>query len=319
MRNFFKIIYFCLIFAVVLLLCSCSTDSSIQNKDNSKIDVIVTAFPQYDFVRQIAGDKVNLRMLISPGSEVHTFEPSPKDMADIFSCDLFIYNGGESDAWLNQIIGDIPKEVTMLSFFDHVTLLESYNENGETDHSHDSHDSCEHSYDEHVWTSPQNAMILTQKIKDTLCNIDVDNSKAYEENYKDYLVKLTQLDNSFKDLLSTSKRKTIVIGDRFPFLYLANHYGLEYFAAFPGCASNTEVSISKIASLTDKVKQEKIPVIFEIEFSNGKIAKNIAEETGAKVLLLHSCHNVTLKEFESGETYTSLMDGNLKNLTEALN
>jgi zinc transport system substrate-binding protein len=180
------------------------------------------------------------------------------------------------------------------------------------------HETEEPEYDEHIWTSPQNAKLIVQKISDTLCEADSSNASVYQENTADYLTRLDELDSKFQDVMNNAKRKTIVFGDRFPFRYFADAYGLEYYAAFPGCATETEVSAATVKFLIDKINAENIPVVFHIELSNEKMADTISEATGAKVLLLHACHNISKLDFESGKTYIDLMDGNVEALKEAL-
>jgi zinc transport system substrate-binding protein len=180
------------------------------------------------------------------------------------------------------------------------------------------HDHEEVEYDEHVWTSPRNAQLIVRKITDLLKSADPANAAGYEKNAVAYIEKLGELDASFQAALRDAKRKTIVFGDRFPFRYFADAYGLGYFAAFPGCSTETEASAATVAFLIDKVRSEKIPVVFHIELSNEKIADTICEETGAKKLLLHAVHNVSKRDFERGESYYSLMSGNVANLRAAL-
>jgi zinc transport system substrate-binding protein len=180
------------------------------------------------------------------------------------------------------------------------------------------HDHEEVEYDEHVWTSPRNAKLIIQKIAEVLKQRDPSNAAAYEKNTASYLVKLTELDASFQNVMNGARRKTIVFGDRFPFRYFADAYGLSYFAAFPGCSTETECSAATIAFLVNKVRAERIPVVFHIELSNEKIADTICEETEAKKLLFHAVHNISKRDFDRGANYYDLMTQNVKNLREAL-
>ncbi|MFT4144044.1 MAG: metal ABC transporter substrate-binding protein, partial [Mobilitalea sp.] len=192
---------------------------------------------------------------------------------------------------------------------------EHADEENETEESAD----LEHEYDEHVWTSPKNAKLIVQKILDTICEVDEVNQDTYKKNTMEYLAKLDELDQAFQTVVDEASNKTIVFGDRFPFRYFADAYGLSYFAAFPGCSTETEASAATVAFLIDKIKAESIPVIFHVELSNNKMADAISEATGAKVLLLHACHNVSKTEFENGVSYLDLMYQNVENLKEALN
>jgi zinc transport system substrate-binding protein len=181
---------------------------------------------------------------------------------------------------------------------------------------HDHEEEAE--YDEHVWTSPRNAKLIVQKITEVLKQRDAPNAAIYDRNTASYLAKLTDLDASFQNMISGAKRKTFIFGDRFPFRYFADAYGLSYFAAFPGCSTETEASAATVAFLVDKVRAEKIPVVFHIELSNEKIADTICEETGAKKLLLHAVHNISKRDFDRGTNYYGLMSQNVQNLKEAL-
>lgn len=305
---------------LVTVLCACQSDTpqNIESSDD-KISIVTTIFPPYDFARQVGGDNVELTMLLKPGTESHNYDPTPQDIIKIQNCDLFIYVGGESDEWVNDILDSTDsKPDKVIALMDCVdTVQEETVEGMESDDDHED-DSHEIEYDEHVWTSPKNAITISKKISDVLCEIDSENKEAYEENTKEYSTKLSDLDNKFQNIVNNAENKTIIFGDRFPLRYFADEYGLKYYAAFPGCSSETEPSAATISFLIDKVKAENIPVIFTIEFSNGKVADTICEETGAKKLMFSSCHNVTQEEFDSGITYLDIMNDNAKNLEEAL-
>ncbi len=298
------------------VLCACNSEDD-NNKTDGKLKVITTIFPPYDFTRQIAGDKIDLSMLLKPGMESHSFEPSPKDIVNIQNCDLFIYVGGESDEWVRTILeSDDKKPKKIIALMDCVDTVEEATVEGMTAEEHEEGEEKE--YDEHVWTSPKNAVTITKKIAEILDELDPSDKKIYDENTRQYCAQLTQLDNEFRETVDSAKNKLVVFGDRFPFRYFTDEYGLGYFAAFPGCSAETEPSAATISFLIDKVKEKNIPVVFKIEFSSGKVAKTIAEPSGAKVLEFHSCHNVDADGFNNGETYVSLMKKNLKNLKEAL-
>lgn len=277
-------------------------DNSFDNQD--KITIVTTIFPYYDFARQICTENAEVILLLPPGLESHSYEPSAKDIIDIQNCDLFIYTGGESDEWVKDILDSFETEVETLKMIDYV---EGVTEPGEEE------------YDEHIWTSPLYAMTITETITDKIKEIDPENADLYNAMSNNYLVKLDILDQEFKEFFETVNNKTLVFGDRFPFRYFAEEYGLDYFAAFPGCSSDTEPSAGTIASLIDKVNSENISTIFYVEFSNHKIADAIAESTGKKTAMLHSCHNITREDLENGATYISLMEQNLETLKEAMN
>lgn len=504
MKRILSIVLIIMMTTVLFTACTKNNPAGTNEDDSDKVNVVATIFPQYDFIRQIAGDNVNLTMLLSPGAESHSFEPTPQDIIRIQNCDMFIYVGGESDAWIDEILDSmdtsnmeivslmdlvdtVEEEMvegmeddhghehsheihaediearpledfkgswqSVLPYFEDGTLDEYiaataeknektpaeektdflqkrateyktieitdtgltistdagnvsgeysyveyrpvYNDEGEisnvwyvyqiskpseklptylafSDHAikpqdHDEHEhedelphfhlrygsesidalidaenwaptyypsgataedikealldhdhAHEAEYDEHVWTSPKNAMTIVQALSDKLCTLDNANASVYEHNTATYLEKLGNLDNAFKEAVSAGNRKTLIFGDRFPFRYFTEAYGLNYFAAFSGCSTETEASAATIAFLIDKVKDENIPTVFHIELSNEKMADSICESTGAKKLLFHSCHNITKDDFESGIGYLDLMTQNVDNLKEAL-
>lgn len=303
-----------------------STSESATTSSTDTISVVTTIFPQYDFVRQIAGENVELTMLLSPGSESHSYEPSPQDIITIQNADIFIYVGGESDEWVSEILSSMDtSSMEIIAMMESVQIVEEEllegMEEDEQDHgdgeNHENEEEVE--YDEHVWTSPINAMAIVQDIADALAKVDSTNADLYEDNAAIYKEELSSLDKQLREVVQNANRTTLIFADRFPFRYLADEYGLTCYAAFPGCSTETEASAATVAFLIDKVNEEKIPVIFFIELSNEKMADTIVESTDAEKLLLHSCHNVTKDDFEAEVTYVSLMKQNIENLKEALN
>jgi zinc transport system substrate-binding protein len=499
MKRFFVIISLLVSFTVAL---SAGGRGDRAGMNNGKVTVVTTVFPPYDFVREIAGTNVNLTMLLPPGAESHSFEPTPRDIITVQNSDIFIYVGGESDAWIDRILSSMDTgKIRIISLMDCVevveeVVVEGMQEEEEHDHGHSHEEEAftiedvkdraltdwagdwqsvypylldgtldpvmEHKaesgektakeyyeqyetayvtdmdkviitndsmtfyrngvpatakyvykgtgitpvddgslwvrykfealgdppasvpryimfsdhlhaparpehfhiyssnesfdalmadtnpvnyptyypvdltkneivaemighdheeeveYDEHVWTAPRNARLIVEKITAVLCEADPANASGYRTNTAAYLKKLDTLDAAFRDVVSRGKRKTLVFGDRFPFRYFADAYGLNYFAAFPGCSTETECSAATLAFLINKVRNEKIPVVFHIELSNEKIADAICEETEAKKLLLHAVHNVSKRDFDRGANYYDLMTRNIQNLKEAL-
>lgn len=302
---------------IIFLLPGCN-NKLLNNEDNKKINVVTTIFPQYDFTRQIAKDKVNLKMLIPPGAESHSYEPTPQDIINIQKSDLFIYVGGENDEWINNILSSIDtSQKTIISLVDCVDTLEENFETIAPDQEKNHNEARE--TDEHVWTSPINAAKITRKISEALCKLDSKNSNFYNKNTDEYTKKLNTLNDSFKELVAHSKRNTIIFGDRFPFRYFVEAYGLQYYAAFPGCASQTDTNATKMAFLIDKIRENDIPVVLKMELSNENVARSLAEATNTKVLTMYSCHNAPKDDFENGVTYLDYMNKNLKVLEEALN
>lgn len=321
-KDILNLICGCLLLAV---LSGCGQDKSttsngvVEQKDG--ISVVSTIFAPYDFIREITGDNAEITMLLPPGSESHSFEPTPQDIIKIQNSDVFIYVGGESDEWVGEVLESMDtSKMKIVTLMDCVEVVEEEVVEG-MEEEHEDEEEGDHEeveLDEHVWTSPKNAKRIVQKIADTLCQVDEANAKSYKEKTTGYLAKLDQLDEEFQGVVASADHKTLIFGDRFPFRYLADAYDLSYFAAFPGCSTETEASAATVAFLIDKVKAENIPAVFYVELSNAKMANTISEATGAKVLLLHACHNITKAEFESGVSYIDLMKQNVENLKEAL-
>lgn len=310
------------VLTALLLFClslSCAGCSVYAPADGDKLQIITTNFPPYDFVRQIAGDNAEITMLLAPGEESHTFEPTPQDIIRLTQADLFILGGGKSDQWALKLIesAEIDKEKTLF-MMDCIPQISQKTE--DTPHAHEVHHSHSdfYEYDEHVWTSPENAKAICRHITERIIAADERNAPIYQKNWNTYMQELSALDEAFSHIVETGVRKTVVFADRFPFRYFAEHYGLTYFAAFPGCSDETEPDAATMKFLVDIVKEDGIPAVFHTELSNRKIADAICEATGAGQLLFHSCHTVTKEEFERGETYVSLMKQNAAMLKEAL-
>jgi zinc transport system substrate-binding protein len=294
---------------------------------DGKITVTATIFPPYDFTRAIAGGRVNLNMLLPPGAESHSYEPSPRDIITIQNSDVFIYIGGESDAWVDRILDSVDTQnMKIIRLMDAVDVveeeivegMEDEEEHGDGGEDEEDGHEEEAEYDEHIWTSPRNAALLINAIAGGLIEKDKANAEFYRQNAEAYILKLDELDAAFKQVVNGAKRKTMVFGDRYPFRYFSDAYGLSYFAAFPGCSTETEPSAATVAFLINKIRAEKIPVVFHIELSNEKMADTIAEETGAKKLRLHAAHNISKRDFDNGATYIDLMTLNVDALREAL-
>ena len=268
-------------------------------------------------------------MLLKPGEEIHSYEPTPQDIRDIQNCDLFIYVGGENDAWVEEILESMGEEapetlrlMDMVEVYSEETVEGMQEEKGAHEHEDEGHDHEEdHDHeeaDEHVWTSPVNAAVITARIAEAMEEKDPANAALYRENAEAYIGELKRLDDSFRRLTESAVRRTLVFGDRFPLRYFAEEYGLDYYAAFPGCSADCEPSAATMAFLINKVRQEQIPVVFCIEFSNGNIARAICETTGAAPMTFYSCHNVTADQMKAGVTYIDMMEDNLLVLEKAL-
>ena len=346
--------------AVALLFAGCERP---DRADGDRLRVVATIFPQFDFVRQIAGDRVELVMLLSPGAESHGFEPTPRDIIAINSADLLVYVGGHGDEWVAPILATLDREgLRAVALLDLVAVVEVAHrhhhghacDDDYCDHDHGHHhghahghhhhghdcddDYCdhdhhghhhhhahahhhdhEHHYDEHVWTCPRNAILIARALANVLSELDPGNEGFFRANADAFVAELEELDRLFAGIVAGAARSTVVFGDRFPFRYLTDTYGLTYHAAFTGCSAETQASPATIAFLIRTVQDENIPVVFHIEFSNRFIANTIAEATGARLLELHSLHNVSHADFNAGVTYIDLMRRNAEMLREALN
>lgn len=324
-----------------------STSKSSDASADTRLNVVTTLFPYYDFLRQIAGDSIRLTMVVPAGMDSHSFEPTPADMITIQNADLLVCNGGTMEQWLSQVLdsfeeGTGPKRVvTMMDYVDVVQeeIVEGMEDGeshdhghththadgtvhaGEHDHEHldeDDGHGVEIEYDEHIWTSPVNAKKLVGVLTEVLKEEDPAHADSYAENGASYQDKLTELDTEFREVVSHAKHRLVIFGDKFPLRYFFDEYGLEYRAAFSGCSTDTEPSAKTIAYLIDKVRDEQIPAVYYLELSSPRVAEIIGEETGAEPLLFHSCHNVTRHQFDSGVTYLELMEQNVENLKKGL-
>ncbi len=287
---------------------------------DGKLKVAATLFPYYDFVRQIAGDRVDLELVVPAGMDSHSFEPTPAHMRTIEEADVLIINGGEMETWVSRVLEAVDVSDTIVAaMMDYVDAVEEETVPGMEDsrgHGGEAHSDVE--YDEHIWTSPANAIRIVEAIADVLSLADPEGAAFYGERAEAYRKELAALDEEFSRVCSQGLHREIIVADRFPFRYLAEEYGLEYRAAFSGCSTDTEPSAKTIALLIDEVRKEGIPAVYYLELSSPRAAEIIGEETGAEPLLLHSCHNVTREQFENGVTYLDLMRQNVENLRKGL-
>ena len=320
--------------------------------EQKKYSVVSTSFPGYDFARAVTKNtNISTKMLVKPGAETHTYEPTPQDIIDIKNADMFIYVGGDSDTWVEKILKDVDtKKTHVVKLVDLVStveeeIVEGMEDEDEHDHEHDhdhakhdhnhdhdhdhadyDHESHEHKHehneeeegpeiDEHVWTSPKKAMEIVKKIAEVASEIDAEEKTKINDNTEKYVAEIAQVDKDLHQAID-GKISEIVVADRFPFRYFADEFGLKYAAAFSGCSEQTEASAKTISFLINKVKQDKVKKIYKIELSNGKIAETVSKDTGAEVLELHSAHNVTADDFSKGVTYVDLMKRNLLALSK---
>lgn len=366
---------------MMLSLFGCSKNNNQNNQENmeladanQKIKIVAVNFPAYDFARAVAGDKAEITMLISPGNDVHSYEPTPQDMITVGNCDLFLYTGGESDVYIEEILNSFSdKKFTTLKMMDYVTVYEEetvegmqvrghshdhssnvpayvddiYEEHayaeegahaeedfhGEEDahakehvhgeeefHEHEEESNHEHEheeYDEHVWTSPQNAIKIITGIEEAIANLDYENAEYYKQNAQAYIAQLQEIDKKFEELFAHNTDSAIFVGDRFPFLYFAKEYGITYYAVFPSCNGESEPSAKTMAFFIEEARECQTKTIFYLELSNDKTARAAAEAIGATTCELHSGHNVTKEDFEGGVTYVDILKRNYHALREA--
>ena len=310
-----KAISIILIAAALLCLCACGGTKPEQPKSN--LSIVCTAFPQYDFVKNILGTDEGITLLIDDGGDLHSYEPTAQDIITIGSADIFICVGGISDEWVEGVISaannpDL-KDITMMD------LVETYEEEYVAGMEHDHTDGEHATKDEHIWLSLNNAGYLTQLICDVICEIEPQNADRYRTNAGKFIADTITLDMEYKLAVSDAKRNVLLFADRFPFRYLTEAYGLEYYAAFAGCSSESEASFQTMAFLIDKTNELSLPVVLTIDGSDGSIAKTICESTGAKALQLDSCQSVSMADIQNGTTYMGIMRNNLEVLREALN
>ena len=268
-------------------------------EDGGSLRIIGTVFPYCDFAAAIAPD-AEIKQLLPPGADCHSYEPTAADIAAVEKCDLLLRTGGEGEEWVDSLLGAAQGGFTVLELSQSVSLMQ--HEDGD--------------WDEHIWTSPENAKLICAAIAEQITALCPGQAEETEKNLKAYTQQLDALSADIRETVASSSHNTLLFGDRFPFLYLARDYGLSYLAAFPGCGEDTEPDARSLAAITEEAKKQSSPVILHIELTSTRIADTLADETGARVMQLHSCHNIAKED--SGETYLSLMRGNIEVLKAAL-
>ena len=320
-----RILTLFLTLALILSLAACAAPG--EKADDGKIQIVATLFPYYDFARAIVGDRADVTLLLSPGREAHSFEPTPLDAVTISESDVFLYNGGEGEYWVDSMLGAAGENIAVIArMMDYVDALDEEYVEGmqgadghDHDHEEDEHDSDEVEYDEHIWTSPKNAVVLCRAVCDAICKADPANEDLYRANCDGYCAQIEALDARFASLCESAPHKLLVFADRFPMLYFCREFGLDYRAAFHGCSGDTEPSLATIKYLIDKVEDEDIPVVYTIDFGTKKVAAVVSECTGAAVDTLYSMQTVSRADFDAGETYLTLMERNYEALRKGLN
>ena len=326
MKKLIKII--CTIF--VLFTFSGCKSAEITKQETKKFKIITTIYPEYDWVKNIVkdSDTIDVQLLLNNGIDLHNYQPSAQDILDISNSDMFIYVGGESDKWVDDVLKNAKNQNLIV-----VNLLESLgpslkeeeikegmsgeDHEHDEDHEHEEDHDHEHEYDEHVWLSLKNAALLTNLISEKIQELDKDNASIYKENTEKYVGEINKLDKEYMDVVSTSKTKTLLFGDRFPFRYMIEDYDLDYYAAFLGCSTDSEASFETIKFLSNKLDELNLKYVLKIETGNDKIAKTIIENSknkDQKILELNSIQSV----INDDESYLTIMENNLKVLKEAL-
>ncbi|WP_290729040.1 metal ABC transporter substrate-binding protein [Fibrobacter sp. UBA3629] len=342
-----------LLFASVLMLTACNTESGKKDSAPKKISVVATIYPQYDWLKNVIGeraDAVDLKLLIKNGTDLHSYKPSAKDIATIAKADLVVYVGGESDEWIEKALEATPKEgrialnlmkalgdrIKEEEVVEGMQVEEHHHEHGEEaeEHEHEHHEHAEkhedehHHHeevenDEHIWLSLVAAKYLVGvDIVKALVKIDTANAETYRSNAADYTVKLNEIDDEYADAVAEATHETILFGDRFPFRYLVDDYGIKYYAAFAGCSAESEASFETVTFLANKMDSLALPAILTIDGSDGRIARAILEASknskNAQVLTLNSMQSVTDEQIKAGVDYLSIMRDNLEVLKKAL-
>ena len=337
-----KIGFIAIIFALFMMFVACGADSEKKAPANKKFSVVATIYPQYDWLKNVIGeraDAVDLKLLIKNGMDMHSYKPSAKDIATIAGADMVVYVGGESDEWIEKALEATPKEGRialnlMKALGDRVKeeeVVEGMQAEEEHEHEHhehaEKHEDEHHHHeevenDEHIWLSLKNAWILVNALAQSLSKVDSANSSIYTANAVLYNAKLWALDSEFTTAISGASQKTVLFGDRFPFRYLVDDYGIKYYAAFVGCSAESEASFETVAFLANKMDSLALPAIFTIDGSNGKIAHAILEASKKSketpVLVLNSMQSVTDEQVKAGADYLSMMRDNLEVLKKAI-
>lgn len=323
------------VLSVAIIFVACSNERSNNentiknNENNTKLSIVTTIFPEYDWVGQILGENqanADLTMLLDKGADLHSYQPSADDMVKVSKCDLFIYVGGESDAWVDDALKSAQnknmKVINLLEVLGNSVKEEEQVEGMQAEEEEEDGEEEGPEYDEHVWLSLKNAKTLCSSITDALCEIDSKNADVYKKNLNEYTKNLDALDKEYQQAVDSAKYDTLAFGDRFPFRYMVDDYSLKYYAAFVGCSAETEASFETIKFLANKVDELGVTTVLTIENPKHKIAQTVVENTkekNQKILALNSMQSVTSDDVKNGETYLNVMQSNLDVLKQALN
>lgn len=320
--------YIVIILAMMAVFCmaACGGTSEL-NKEDGKIKIVATIFPEYDWVKTVMGDKAegaDITLLLDNGVDLHSYQPTAEDILKISTCDMFIYVGGESDEWVEDALATAQnKDICVINLMEVLgeNVKEEETVEGMQEEKEHDHEDGDKEYDEHVWLSLKNAGTLVEAIADGLIKTDQSNAQTYKANADSYISELKQLDEEYAETVDKAPIKTILFGDRFPFRYMADDYGIRYYAAFVGCSAETEASFETISFLARKADELDLPAVITIEGSDKKLAETIVKNTASenmKILTMDSMQAATSKDAAEGITYISVMRKNLEVLREAL-
>lgn len=336
MKKFISILLTMLLLTGTCSGCSSNMPSKTPT-DSGKLQVVATLFPQYDFARAIARDKAEVTLLLPPGMESHSYEPTPGDIINIHHCDVFLYTGDEMEPWVADIVADVDQSPSNIEETPVIANLSSGIELSKEEHDHDheeeaskiedhihedeAHEAEDHSheYNPHIWTSPVLAMKMVENVIQAFVEADPANASYYEANGAAYLVQLKNLDARFRSIVEHADFDTVYVGSKFSLLYFMEEYGLHYVAAYDSCEEEAEPSIKRVVSMIKEMKNSGVTAVYYQELIEPYIANTIAEATGGETYLFHSCHNVSKDDLAAGVTYLSLMEQNAVNLEKGLN
>ena len=314
-----KIIFILLLITIVIGIGVAITIGGNRSRRNAKYKVVASNFASYDFLRSIIGDnkEVELTFLIGPGKDAHSYDPTAGDLIKIQESDLFVYVGGEMEKWSDKVLDSLDTNGTeTICIADFVETMEEKEVDGAEEEEEEEEEGG--AFDEHIWTSPENAIKMVNALEKAMEKIDIENSNTYKENADKYIAQIEEVNSKIQNIVDNKVRDRLVFADKMPMQYFIDYYNLKVSAAFDGCSTETEPSAKTIAYLQNKVKEEKIPVVLYIELNPGRVAQTIADETGTEAMQIQTLHNVSLDDFNNGETWVSLMTRNIDVLKKAL-
>ena len=312
------LVIICIFALVLIFVIGNKNEEKIDNNSSNKKQVVVSNFASYDFARAIikGSDKIDLTFIMGPGKDSHSYDPTVQDILKIEKADLFIYVGGEMEKWIDKVLESKDSTKNAVCVADFVETIEEKEVDGAEEEEEEEEE--EGAFDEHIWTSPENAKKMVRGIEERLEKLLPDESEIFRKNAEEYIEKIDEVDGKIREIVDNKVRNRLIFADKMPMQYFIDYYNLEVSAAFSGCSTEVEPSSATIAYLEKLIKEQNIPVVLYIELNSGKVAKTIAEETDAKAMQIQTLHNLSKDDFDRGETWVSLMTRNLDVLKEAL-